>query len=401
MRKSILFLLGAISLNAYAQNGVAVNTTGAVPANKVMLDVSATDKGMLLPRMTTAQRNTMTTSAPALSATQKGMQVIDTDLNNIMYWDGAAWVMVTNANANDFIKNQSLVAQNATFNISGTGKMGSLNVYSGAFDPIANFNPSSATIYKPLDVNSSTLVPTAFKVGATQINNYLPVNIGSGAANHLSGLVDINASNKGIYIPRVALTSLSDVNTVQLPNDGCIVYNTTDNAELDPGLHFFQSGRWNTYLLRERTGSVEPAVLTWDHAYPVDGVVTKGFTYVVGPYTVPSSGWYSISFRDYFFYTSTVPTGNDINPVVGYSINENDATSSTTAGQIWEARFVIGRVATNTPPAGFQYLKAGANYYLKYLSGGYNETSPAGNVNSGLIDVYETAERRVFLKPFR
>ncbi len=36
---------------------IGINTTGAAPAPSAMLDVSATDKGFLPPRMTTAQRN--------------------------------------------------------------------------------------------------------------------------------------------------------------------------------------------------------------------------------------------------------------------------------------------------------------------------------------------------------
>jgi len=44
-----------ISLKAFPQQGVSVNTTGVAPHASAMLDVSYTSKGVLIPRMTNAQ----------------------------------------------------------------------------------------------------------------------------------------------------------------------------------------------------------------------------------------------------------------------------------------------------------------------------------------------------------
>lgn len=56
---------------------MGVNSSGAAPATSAMLDVSSTTKGFLMPRMTTAQRNTLGITAI------NGMQVFDTDLGEI------------------------------------------------------------------------------------------------------------------------------------------------------------------------------------------------------------------------------------------------------------------------------------------------------------------------------
>lgn len=89
MRKILLLLLilstGIITM---AQTGVAVNTSGADPDNSAMLDVASTDKGMLVPRMTSVSRNAITTPAA-------GLLVYDTDSLAFYYYD-SGWNRVAN-----------------------------------------------------------------------------------------------------------------------------------------------------------------------------------------------------------------------------------------------------------------------------------------------------------------
>jgi len=83
-----LFLLSTIlfySFFTYAQQGVAINNNGSQANNSAMLDVSSTSKGILIPRMSTAQRTSILSPAT-------GLMVYDTDFNQFWYWDGTAWV---------------------------------------------------------------------------------------------------------------------------------------------------------------------------------------------------------------------------------------------------------------------------------------------------------------------
>ena len=57
--------LFVIVVNLQAQN-VGINNTGAAPDNSSMLDVVSTTKGLLLPRMTTTQRNAIVSPAQSL-----------------------------------------------------------------------------------------------------------------------------------------------------------------------------------------------------------------------------------------------------------------------------------------------------------------------------------------------
>jgi hypothetical protein len=66
MKKSfIAFILLFYSAMAFSQ-AVAINSTGASPDASSLLDVSSTNKGMLLPRMTQAQRNAIASPANGL-----------------------------------------------------------------------------------------------------------------------------------------------------------------------------------------------------------------------------------------------------------------------------------------------------------------------------------------------
>jgi hypothetical protein len=74
-----------------AQN-VAINADGSTPDNSAMLDIKSTTKGLLIPRMTTAQRT-------SIGSAVVGLTVFDTSLNAYYYYNGTAWIaMATNSN---------------------------------------------------------------------------------------------------------------------------------------------------------------------------------------------------------------------------------------------------------------------------------------------------------------
>ena len=59
----------------------------------------------------------------------------------------------------------------------------------------------------------------------------------SGAAPAASAGLDVSFSNKGVLIPNINLTSLTDVVTITSPATSLLVYNT--NAGLSGGLGFY------------------------------------------------------------------------------------------------------------------------------------------------------------------
>lgn len=82
MKKLIYsFLLFLLSANTIAQVGIGTDN----PDNSAMLQVESTDKGFLLPQMTSTQR--IDVSSPA-----SGLQVYDTTTNSIWFFNGSYWV---------------------------------------------------------------------------------------------------------------------------------------------------------------------------------------------------------------------------------------------------------------------------------------------------------------------
>ena len=91
-----------MSKMSFAQN-VGINPTGATPNSSAMLDVSATDKGMLIPRVSLTSTSDVTTIVnPATSLlvynTNAGMS---NGSVGFYYWNGTTWVKLNDGNASN------------------------------------------------------------------------------------------------------------------------------------------------------------------------------------------------------------------------------------------------------------------------------------------------------------
>lgn len=88
MKRLLIFVV--VSSKGYSQN-ISINTNGAIPDNSAMLDVSSTNSGLLIPRMTAAQRLAITNPA-------NGLMVFQTDIPRGFYAYFAAntvWTRLT------------------------------------------------------------------------------------------------------------------------------------------------------------------------------------------------------------------------------------------------------------------------------------------------------------------
>lgn len=85
--KTLITLILALStLVAFGQN-IGINEDGSNPDASAILDIKSNDKGLLTPRLTTAQRTSI--AAPAT-----GLIVYDTTTSGFWYYDGTAWVEI-------------------------------------------------------------------------------------------------------------------------------------------------------------------------------------------------------------------------------------------------------------------------------------------------------------------
>jgi FG-GAP repeat len=94
--KSIISIAFFIFLNlqsVFAQNNVGIKSDGSLPDSSAKLDIQSTTQGILLPRLTTAQRNSMPKKA-------QGLLVYDIDKQTLYLYSGDKWnplAAVTNA----------------------------------------------------------------------------------------------------------------------------------------------------------------------------------------------------------------------------------------------------------------------------------------------------------------
>lgn len=113
MKKTICSLILLININLNAQ--VGINTSS--PDASSMLDISSTSSGLLIPRMTAAQRLAIVSPA-------NGLQVYDTTTNQLYYFNGTAWTVITSGS------NYWTLSGTNLFNNSGT------NVGIGTTSPV-------------------------------------------------------------------------------------------------------------------------------------------------------------------------------------------------------------------------------------------------------------------------
>ena len=110
MKKNLFFiLLFGASSSFFAQQNVSISDVPATPNPTSVLDVSSTTKGMLMPRMTTAQRNGIVVPA-------NGLLVYDTDVNCVMYYSTTltSWnSLCAGSSASSLIANTTTVAAGA------------------------------------------------------------------------------------------------------------------------------------------------------------------------------------------------------------------------------------------------------------------------------------------------
>ncbi|NTW32584.1 MAG: LamG domain-containing protein [Bacteroidetes bacterium] len=108
MKKISIFLFALLTLyfqlstfNCSSQ-GVAINTTGNAANDKALLDINAsgmsTKGGLLIPRMTTSERDAIT--ATTTPPDPESLLIYNTDCHNFQYYDGTQWVSL-NTNPNN------------------------------------------------------------------------------------------------------------------------------------------------------------------------------------------------------------------------------------------------------------------------------------------------------------
>src|SRR5882757_1072870 len=68
-----------------------------------------------------------------------------------------------------------------------------------------------------------------------------------GSAPDTSAMLDVKSNNKGVLIPRLALTGIHDSATIRFPKTSLLVYNTATAGGLTPGFYYWNVNTWASF----------------------------------------------------------------------------------------------------------------------------------------------------------
>jgi len=187
MRIRGLFVIILIFLFSGLFAQIAINADGDPPNNSAMLDVSSTSMGLLIPSMTTAQRNAIVSPA-------NGLLVYDINTRSFWYYNvtSAEWQKVGNS-----------VARATEINELTDGKTSAKSVFLGSF---SGFNDDGT------DNNNTALGRDAFRQNVSGNNNaaigYSSLKNSTGNGNAALGSYSMNDNTSGtsnVAIGRAAM----------------------------------------------------------------------------------------------------------------------------------------------------------------------------------------------------
>ncbi len=102
----LLFMLSILPFHQMVSaQSVAINSTGATAVASAMLDITSTTKGMLIPRMTSAQRT-------AVASPAKGLLIYDNTTSSLWSYNGTGWFEVYSSNSAWGMSGNSIAASN-------------------------------------------------------------------------------------------------------------------------------------------------------------------------------------------------------------------------------------------------------------------------------------------------
>ena len=278
-----------------AQVGINTITPGAGS----LLDVSSTNKGMLVPRVDIANLSTI---LPITDGSTESLLVYNTNNTTgkgYYYWDGTKWVNMSSDNddwnilgntgtdqSTNFIgttdsegltvrtnniqrfrfntNNQLLAIANGSaaapsYSWNGDTTMGFYKSGTSQMDMVINgvsfynananiapsenewsFNPGGGDIN--LRVETDNNANTLFVDGSND-------NVGFGTNSpDLSAQLEMSAINKGLLINQVILSATNNASPIISPASGLLVYNTTTASsgatEVFPGFYYWDGSKW-------------------------------------------------------------------------------------------------------------------------------------------------------------
>lgn len=206
MKLLLITLTITNSLLFYSQNNVGIGTSNPNPHS--ILDLESSDKGILVPRITTISRTTLGTS---LTTSDNGMLVYDKNLLTFFYWDGTQWVQIGNNTDNQNLTGASLTGTSLQIDIeNGNSTTVDLSpLQDGVDDADNNPNNEIQTISKIgdsiiLSLNGGSVIDQDSQLSESQVDNYTNNNGYLTTFTEIDGVIG-NEYNTGVSLTGTTL----------------------------------------------------------------------------------------------------------------------------------------------------------------------------------------------------
>jgi len=204
---------------------------------------------------------------------------------------------------------------------------------------------------------------------------YSQVGIGTDAPNK-SSILDVTSTDKGVLLPRVALTSATDQTTISNPAIGLLVYNTGSNTNFTTSGYMFWDGTaWKIFT--SNTADPATASLSCSGATMSPGQQITGSTPIIDGtiLQIPYTGG----------------NGGSFNGVTLKSVGNDNVTATLASGMLTVGAGVLNFELSGVPTAS-QQAPAGITFDLTPLidansgfSGGCTEVT-VGNLLTASIE---------------
>jgi hypothetical protein len=232
---SCTLLLGFSSLSAQ----VTIGTNEPPKSFSVLEVVSGTTNtgGLRLPQLTDADKTAIETALAADPTNSQGLLIYSITNDQVEYWDGTQWVAAK----------------------------------SGSGGPVTIPD-------EPWLVSGGSTQATSNSENIYQLGQ---VTIGNAVSAVSSAALNVDAPNKGVLFPRVALTGDADASTIASPATGLLVYNTGTGGLATAGYYYWNGTKWELakavepWLVLDGTDAGKPASLNNQNIYQM-GTVNIG-----------------------------------------------------------------------------------------------------------------------------
>ena len=223
----------ATAMTLATDNSLLLGTTTSVSSS--ILTLNSTTKGVLLPRMTTAQKTAITTPATSL-------MVYDTDLAAFQYYTGSAWAGLGGG-------------------ITGSGTAGQVTYWSGTSAVTGSGNLFWDATKNNLGIGSS-LVASGYKLGVQgniAFTGYLAFQGSNGLNNPAQlGYIELASASFDIYVDSSrSMKFFTGAERMRL-------FTSTGNLMLQNGGTFTDGGQRLQVIGSMRVGTTAASAMYWD-----------------------------------------------------------------------------------------------------------------------------------------